>query len=114
MAIDNQGNIWLGTHGGVVKFCEACTEPDTTTEITTIINKDPVNLYPNPVQDVLHINLSGKSGDLQVFDIYGKCLLQQQITENENSVDVSCLGDGIYFVRVFYDNQISVSKIIKY
>jgi hypothetical protein len=84
------------------------------TEITPIINEDPVNLYPNPVQNVIHINLSGKTGDLKVFDIMGKCLLQKQIAENESSVDVSCLGDGIYFVRVIHNKQIITRKIVKY
>jgi len=107
MAIDNQGNIWLWTHGGVVKLS------DVSTEITTI-NENHLNLYPNPVQNILNINLSGKTGELQVFDISGKCLLQEQITENENSVDVSCLENGIYFVRVMHDKQIFTGKIVKY
>jgi hypothetical protein len=62
----------------------------------------------------LHINLSGKTGELQVFDVSGKCLLQDQITEGENSVDVSGLGNGIYFVRVMHDKQIFTRKIVKY
>jgi len=62
----------------------------------------------------LHINLSVKTGELQVFDISGECLLQKEIAENESSVDVSCLGNGIYFVRLMYDKQISTWKIVKY
>jgi ligand-binding sensor domain-containing protein len=108
IAIDNQGNKWFGTFGGVLKLSDA------TTEITPTTNENLVNLYPNPVQDVLHINLSGKAGELQVFDIFGECLLQKQITENENSVDVSCLGSGIYFVRVMYGKQIFTERIVKY
>jgi len=73
-----------------------------------------IHIYPNPVQDVLHINLSGKTGELQVFDISGKCLLQEQITGNENSVDVSCLEIGLYIVRLKYEKQIFTRKIVKY
>jgi len=73
-----------------------------------------IHIYPNPVQDVLHINLSGKIGELQVFDISGKCLLQEQITGNENSVDVSCLEIGLYIVRLKYEKQIFTRKIVKY
>ena len=36
----------------------------------------------NPVQNVLHINLSGKAGILEVFDIIEKTVLQKQIREN--------------------------------
>jgi ligand-binding sensor domain-containing protein len=107
IAIDAQDNKWFATPGGVSKLSDASTE------ITTI-NENHLNLYPNPVQNVLHINLSGKTGELQVFDISGKCLLQKQITENESSVDVSCLENGIYFVKVIYDKKIFTEKIVKY
>jgi len=40
--------------------------------------------------------------------------MQQQITENENSVDVSCLESGIYFVKVTNDTKIFTEKIVKY
>jgi len=51
---------------------------------------------------------------LQVFDISGKDLLQKQITEDNSSLDVSCLENGIYVVRVICDNKIFVGEFVKY
>ncbi|OGS41211.1 MAG: hypothetical protein A3K77_06440, partial [Euryarchaeota archaeon RBG_13_31_8] len=107
IAIDADGSIWLGTEGGVSKLSES-------NEISPITNTNHLNLYPNPVQNVLHINLSGKTAVLLVFDISGKCLFQKQIKENESSVDVSGLVSGIYFVKVMYNNQIFTEKVVKY
>jgi ligand-binding sensor domain-containing protein len=108
IAIDAEGSKWFGTLGGVSKLS------DENTGTTKIINENHLNLYPNPVQNILHINLSGKTGALQVFDISGKCLLQKQIKENESSVDVSGLESGIYIVSVLYDSKIFTGKVVKY
>jgi hypothetical protein len=109
IAIDAEDNKWFGTNGGGVSKLT-----DGSTGIITIINENHLNLYPNPVQNVLNINLSGKTEVLQVFDISGKYLLQKQITENNTSLDVSYLENGIYVVRVMCDNKIFAGKFVKY
>ena len=109
ISIDAEDNKWFGTNGGGVSKLT-----DGTTGITPIINENHFNLYPNPVQNVLHINLSGKTAVLQAFDISEKCLLQKQITEDNTSLDVSCLENGIYVVRVMCDNKIFAGEFVKY
>jgi len=51
---------------------------------------------------------------LEVFDISGKSVLQQEVRENNPSIDVSGLDQGIYFVKVWSDNQLFTGKIAKY
>jgi ligand-binding sensor domain-containing protein len=108
IAIDADGSIWFGTDGGVSKL-----SADSTRTIIKKIKENHLNIYPNPVQNVLHINLSGETGALQIFDISGKCLLQKQITGNERTVDVSGLEEGIYIIKVIYDNKIFTGKVVK-
>jgi gluconolactonase len=84
------------------------------TGINSIPGKPSVEIYPNPVQNELNINLPGKSGTVEVFDITGKSLLQKEILENENSIDVSGLENGIYFVKVLSDSQFFTEKFVKY
>ena len=108
IAIDAEGNIWFGTDGGVSKLSY---EP---TGIKPIISKNSLLLYPNPVQDILQVDLSGKTGILEICNISGKSVLQKQIQDNNTSVDVSGLHDGIYIVRMIYGNQVFTSKIVKY
>lgn len=67
-----------------------------------------LQLYPNPVKDVLYVRLNGyKSGDaiLQVTDMNGKTWQQQQVKlENGNAVflsfNASVLAKGTYILSV--------------
>ena len=62
-------------------------------------------LYPNPVQNILRINLPDKTGMFEALDISGKSVLLKEIQGINTSVDVSGLEIGIYFVKVSSDNQ---------
>jgi len=82
--------------------------------ISVIPDRRLVEIYPNPVQKELHINLPGKTGTLEIFDNSGKSVLQRDMAENNTSIDVSCLVNGIYLVKVLSDNQLFTGKIVKY
>ncbi len=83
-----------------------------------------IMLYPNPTHGKIHITnsntqINSKSQNsiskLEVVDIYGKvaeCFNPYPVTRNPQ-LDISHLSDGIYFVRISFDNQIIVKKIIK-
>jgi gluconolactonase len=73
-----------------------------------------VEMYPNPVHNIFHINLPVKTGTLEIFDNSGKSVLLNQIRENNSAIDVSGLVKGIYFVKVLSDNQMYTGKIVKY
>jgi len=51
--------------------------------INPLTYKNQLNFYPNPVQDVLQINLPGNTGILEIFDISGKSLILKEIRENK-------------------------------
>lgn len=73
-------------------------------------NKDnkQFTIYPNPVSTILNISSEIAVENLQVFDFLGKKLLSTQKT---NSVDVSPLANGTYFLKV---NNLKMIKFIKY
>jgi sugar lactone lactonase YvrE/N-acetylneuraminic acid mutarotase len=85
-----------------------------TSSMSSIPNKSLIEIYPNPVKDVLHIDLPGKTGMLEAYDITGKLVLQKQIHESNTSINVSGLKNGIYFVKVSSDKQIFTGKMMKY
>ncbi len=59
-----------------------------------------VYIFPNPVKNLLLITGVNESEELTVYDITGLCLLQT----TGNSLEVSLLSSGIYFLKV--KNQI--------
>jgi hypothetical protein len=61
------------------------------------------HIYPNPVNDVMHINTGGSitSYDLVVYDPSGQTLRRiNAIVEREFHLDVSSLPPGIYFLNI--------------
>jgi gluconolactonase len=82
--------------------------------ISVFPDRPSVEMYPNPVQNVLNINLPVRTGTLEVFDNSGKSVLLTNIRENNNSIDVSGLVKGIYLMKVLADNQMYTGKIVKY
>lgn len=70
-------------------------------------------LYPNPVQDLLHIQMSQNTNlkAIGVYDLTGKRMLQNH---DRNLIDVHTLNSGMYIVKVQTANDESVSmKFIK-
>jgi hypothetical protein len=64
-----------------------------------------INLYPNPVKDVLHFrNSSNKVINLiTIFDATGKCVLKTNLNEK---IDLSALSNGIYLCKIVGENKI--------
>jgi len=78
------------------------------------------NVYPNPFSGELNIVLDipqKNEYQLDVFDIYGKLILQTQGTTSgqlhKETLDLNDLPDGTYFVQVKADNQLSSRKVVK-
>lgn len=61
------------------------------------------NISPNPVKDVLNLEISvysPKGYQMIVFDYCGKSLLRETTMQSDFSVDISSLQSGIYMVRI--------------
>lgn len=73
-------------------------------------NNSLVSLYPNPVNDVLHIETTAEIKSVTVYGILGN----QVLSSSSKDINVSHLERGIYMVQVQdAENNISTKKIIK-
>jgi hypothetical protein len=72
-----------------------------------IINASKLVYYPNPTTGKLRItNYELRIKDVEVFDIMGRKLNAECRMENEEwRMDLSHLFNGIYFVKVIYENN---------
>jgi hypothetical protein len=58
-----------------------------------------VTVYPNPASTVLYFNLGSKEGaELELFDLTGKSILKQTVSQNELSLP--SLFEGLYLLKV--------------
>ncbi len=75
-----------------------------------------LTISPNPTTGVLRCNFSNEltNARLQVFDVFGKLLIEQPVTENTTVLDLSNRASGVYFLRVVSDNKVvTTQKVVR-
>ena len=72
-------------------------------------------MYPNPVSDLLNIQLptSTEKAEVSVFDYTGRLVSSKTISSNDTAIDVQKISKGIYMIRVAANNKIGVQRFIK-
>ncbi|NDC30411.1 MAG: T9SS C-terminal target domain-containing protein [Bacteroidetes bacterium] len=73
------------------------------------------SVYPNPSYGIVSINSNQDIANINVYDISGRAVHNQQFTNklNQTEIDLSALNNGIYFIAVQSSNgEISKSKIV--
>jgi len=70
-----------------------------------------VALYPNPVKEVLYFSASGKVAKAEVYDLNGRLI--KTSTVSNNSMNVSSLSKGVYFIILHIDKGVIKEKFIK-
>ena len=66
--------------------------------------------YPNPGKDVLNIRTGLQNARVEVYDLSGKLICNQEITENVTSINAESWPSGVYVWKV-YTNQAGPSTL---
>ncbi|WP_445715633.1 T9SS type A sorting domain-containing protein [Flavobacterium sp.] len=73
-------------------------------------NNLKVAMYPNPVNDILNIDIENEIKSVEIYNIQG----QRVIQSNSKQIETSSLNSGIYMVRIEDTNGgIATQKLIK-
>lgn len=76
-----------------------------------------LKMSPNPTSNILNISLLGaevsKQSVVQVLDVHGKVVMEQQLKRNTQSIDVSRLAAGNYVVKISNGSSVITSKFVK-
>lgn len=73
--------------------------------------KTEIYIYPNPVKNVLNIENLAKQTKIYITDLTGRKIISKEIISN--SIDVSCLNSGVYFVNFQDDVNLKSIQFIK-
>ena len=106
------GVVFLNSEGEVIKgkmysdfIFESSTKQYISVDLTTSLQDqsfvEALNVYPNPVGDILNVDLQIRDGvDYRLFvtDLMGKQV--SDISNNANFIHVASLSSGIYFLNV--------------
>jgi len=88
------------------------------TGITGIQNTN-IQVYPNPAQEYIKIELREEDMQLQdinyeLSDITGRVISSHIISSSKEIIDVSEESEGLYFVKIYADSKLlKVQKIVK-
>ena len=90
--------------------CEAESEPLSVTVIWDAVHENgkEAKIYPNPANDVLHVE--GSVLQVEVFNILGQSVLS--INKNFESIHLNGLQNGVYFVRLKTNHGEKTVKLV--
>lgn len=97
--IQNQCNF-LGYDDTIVSDC---SQPQAASKTIT--------MFPNPVKDMLHLDSEKKINKIELFGSNGLLIMASE--KVSDIVDMQTLQSGIYFLKVYTDNDISEMKFMK-
>ncbi|MFC2151677.1 PCMD domain-containing protein [Bacteroidota bacterium] len=91
---------------------------DITSSISPNATKDEINVFPNPVNEMLSINLNSDNfnqANYYIINTSGQTILHSKFRSKEELIDISKLDAGIYLVKIIFENNVLITKsIVKY
>jgi len=78
--------------------------------VTDLNLDDSLSVFPNPATETIHVSSKVALSSLLLYDVYGKLILKKE--NNTNSLDVSRLNSGMYFLEVSSNTQKVVKKVM--
>lgn len=102
------------------------TDPETDLTVSAIVSVEigvnisdieskNISIYPNPNQGIFNIKLSNFDGNYNysIYDIKGSVQYSGTIANGENNTVISTnLSEGIYFIKIYNDNDLIIEKIV--
>ena len=76
------------------------------------IAESTVDIFPNPAEDKLWIESGRASGNIEIMDLNGSKVLEQQVQSNRTNIDVSSLTNGLYVVRLIDNVGVHTRRVI--
>ncbi len=77
------------------------------------LEENDFQIFPNPVSHTLNIfTSSSNAGQVRVFDLAGKVVLEKQLTGQ--TLDVSALIPGLYLLQMQIDGELTNQRFVKH
>ena len=73
------------------------------------VSNSNINIYPNPTNGLLNINTNENINSISIYNIIGKQVLN---TIDKETINISSLEDGIYFIDITTEKGIYTQRII--
>lgn len=77
------------------------------------VEKKSIKLYPNPTQSIVNIVGESTITKLEVVNSLGQQIKVVLTQSNQTQIDLSEFTKGVYFVKVYTEDNSSTHKIVK-
>ncbi|HBG71162.1 MAG: hypothetical protein A2W93_12530 [Bacteroidetes bacterium GWF2_43_63] len=82
------------------------------------VEESPVetwSVYPNPTNGVFHLNIESASvAKVEILNLLGDVVyFQNNLPNGSNTISIENLNDGIYMMRLYMDDKLYTSRIVK-
>ncbi|WP_294236742.1 T9SS type A sorting domain-containing protein, partial [uncultured Chryseobacterium sp.] len=76
-------------------------------------SKSPLQIYPNPVRDILNFSGAETITKAVIIAADGRMVTEKKLQSGERSIEVHSLPQGMYLIQVFTGNGMQTFKFIK-
>ncbi len=108
---DGFDEMWIGNYSGGLSFYRGIPFTGIENELSQV---EKIKLYPNPTSEniVIQIPSDYEQGVLEMYDISGRLIMQQQLPEQvlTQSVSVSNFQKGVYIVVISKQGMRCISE----
>jgi len=115
------GNSYTAVNAGLYRVrgdkgsCTRYSQTLVSTSVNELANNFNLQISPNPAHDLLNIQSTSKINSIELLDIIGKSvLIENQLSKDNMSLDLSRISPGIYFVRITDQNKsVATRRFVK-
>ncbi len=108
----NAANGNGGNSGDVIYLSMLSVEEDITISVGENYLEDQISMYPNPATSVVNMKLP-EGAEMHIFNMLGNVIEVRKNMRSIETIDVSSLQNGIYFVRVVHNGETHTSRLLK-
>ena len=80
--------------------------------IKSISANNSISIFPNPTSGLLNINAVEVNSSVDVFNVIGEKVYTNSLVKGNNSIDLSGLSNGAYFVKLNSNGTITTKKVV--
>ena len=114
---DDKLEMLIGNYRGGLTGYKTTYNSDGTTPIQSVDNQLVIQIYPNPANDFLNIEIKNsldfKFMKITVFNAMGQVMKNLENAHPQYLMPIFELNAGIYFIEIKGDNERSVLKFVK-
>lgn len=81
--------------------------------VSEVDSNTKIQVYPNPVKDILNLKSDSKIQDFQLFDLSGKSLQSGKPNTNDLEINMNRLPAGTYILQTTVRGKVSSQKVVK-